>query len=388
MDLVTARAELRRLLRVERLEERFAVRRRIDVRQVVVQEAEHRVVAGRQIVHRRVLDFEVPLAHRAPHARDRVARGAPQSRLRLRGVDLLANRAVEAPVEEHGMVMTPGAPLGRLRAHDVLHVLDGLAVPLVVERREAVHRRFPLLEDLLVTAAAALARHEEVRGDGPVHVGVGRRRKEGAARTGAFLVHACGYDGRVLDGGPRLRSTGVRFSGEWGADGQQHRRAACKAHEGALPGVSVARHIDGAANEQQPEAGDRQPDVHRQQRPPRPGGAHNHDEGACDRAGGQHHGAQQGKWIRARPDQTQTESHGERHAQRHVKDDVGEIEERRTRERSQIRGVQHEHGQGNEQTLRAGSRRHGSNMNALVPRRGCGADVFPTYGGRQCGSSG
>jgi hypothetical protein len=39
----------------------------------------------------------------------------------------------------------------------VLHVLDRLAVPLVVERRQMVHDASPLLVDLLVAAAARTA---------------------------------------------------------------------------------------------------------------------------------------------------------------------------------------------------------------------------------------
>ena len=101
-----------------------------------------------------------------------------QAGLRFRRVDLLLDRPVEAAVEEHRVVVAAGAPFRRLRADGVLHVLDRLAVPLVVERRKVVRRRVPLVVDVLVAAAARCAGHEEVRRDGAADVGVGRRGKE------------------------------------------------------------------------------------------------------------------------------------------------------------------------------------------------------------------
>src|SRR5678816_4830379 len=48
--------------------------------------------------------------------------------------------------------MAAAAPLRRLRPDGVLHVLDRLAIPLVVEGREMVHGAFPLGRDIGVTA--------------------------------------------------------------------------------------------------------------------------------------------------------------------------------------------------------------------------------------------
>ena len=163
VHLVARRAELRRLLAMERLEERLAVRLRIDVEQLIVRELQQRVLARRQVVQRRILDDEVALSHRALDVRDRVARRAGEAGLRFRRVDLLLDRPIEPSVEEHRVIVTAGAPLRRLRADDVLHVLDRFAVPLVVERREVVHRRVPLIVDVLVAAAARRAGQEEVR---------------------------------------------------------------------------------------------------------------------------------------------------------------------------------------------------------------------------------
>ena len=165
VNLVTRRAELRGLFPMERLDERVAVRLRVELDELVVHGAKETVLARRQIVQRRVLDDEVPLAHRALHARDRVARGARESGLRLRRVDLLLDRAVEPAVEEHRVIVAAGAPLRRLRADDVLHVLDRLAVPLIVERREVMRRGVPLVVDVLVASAARGARHEKVGRD-------------------------------------------------------------------------------------------------------------------------------------------------------------------------------------------------------------------------------
>ena len=73
---------------------------------------------------------------------------------------------------------------------DVLHVLDRLAVPLVVERREVVRRRLPLLVDVLVAAAARLSLVMK-NFDGIVRCTLvsEARRKERARRAGAFFVH-------------------------------------------------------------------------------------------------------------------------------------------------------------------------------------------------------
>ena len=90
---------------MERLQERLAVRLRVEERQLVVRERQERVLAGREIVQRRVLDREVPLPHRAADVRDRMARRAAQPGLRFRRVDLLLDRPVEPAVEEHRVVV-------------------------------------------------------------------------------------------------------------------------------------------------------------------------------------------------------------------------------------------------------------------------------------------
>ena len=116
-------------------------------------------------MQRRILHGEIAVAHAAAHVHDGVARHAAQPGLRFRRIDLFLDRPVEAAVEEDGVIVAAGAPLAGPRADHVLHVLDGLAVELVVERREVVHRALPLLVDVLVALAAGFRIHEEVRRD-------------------------------------------------------------------------------------------------------------------------------------------------------------------------------------------------------------------------------
>ena len=127
-----------------------------------MQASQQRILARRQLVEGRVLDDKIALPHRAADVHDRMTRGAPQTGLRLRCVDLPADRLIEPSVEEHCVIVAPRAPLGRLRARDILQVLDRLAIPLVVERRKVVGRRIPLLVNVGVASATALAGQEKI----------------------------------------------------------------------------------------------------------------------------------------------------------------------------------------------------------------------------------
>jgi hypothetical protein len=84
MDLVTARAELRGLFAMERLDERVAVRTRREVDQRIVCLLQDWMLAGGEIVERRVFDREVALPHRAADVHDGVAGRAGQTGLRFR----------------------------------------------------------------------------------------------------------------------------------------------------------------------------------------------------------------------------------------------------------------------------------------------------------------
>ena len=200
VHLVARRAEVGLLIRVEWLEERPAVRLGSELRHQIVRPAYGRELARGQVMQRGVLDDEVALPHRAADMDDGMARRAAQPGLRLRRIDLLAGRPVEPAVEEHRVVVAAGAPLRRLGADDVLHVLDRAAVPLVVERREMVRRLVPLVVDVTVTPAAHLARKEEVGRDQVARVASGRRREERRAGARPFVFHRHGRKLWVLDG--------------------------------------------------------------------------------------------------------------------------------------------------------------------------------------------
>src|SRR3954467_15859506 len=106
-----------------------------------------------------------------------MARGARKTSLRFRRINLFFDRLVETAVEEHRVVVAAGAPLRGFGADRVLHVLDRLAVPLIVERREMTRRRLPLFVDIGMAPAAACTGHEKVCWSRPVHVRLARRSK-------------------------------------------------------------------------------------------------------------------------------------------------------------------------------------------------------------------
>ena len=88
--------------------------------------------------------------------------GTAKPRLRFWRVDLVADWAVELPVEEHGMVVTSCTPFGRFGSDNILHVLNRFSVPLVIERREVVNRGIPLVIDVTMTAPARLTCQKKI----------------------------------------------------------------------------------------------------------------------------------------------------------------------------------------------------------------------------------
>src|SRR3954470_21883936 len=101
-----------------------------------------------------------------------MARHATQAGLRFWSVDLFLDRAIEASIEEHCMIVAARAPFARFRPHHRLHVLNRFPVELVVERSEMMSRALPLLVDVAVTFAALLRFHEEGRRHKPPIRGV------------------------------------------------------------------------------------------------------------------------------------------------------------------------------------------------------------------------
>src|SRR5581483_5354845 len=93
----------------------------------------------------------------------------------------------------------PAAPLRGPGSHHLLHVLDGLAVPLIIEGREVVHRGVPLVEDVCVTAPARLGAHEELGGYQLAVHGLRGAGKEGTGWTVAFAIHGVGRSRRIMD---------------------------------------------------------------------------------------------------------------------------------------------------------------------------------------------
>ncbi len=199
VHLVAGGAKLGGIHAHEGLHERALMRNRIEIGEKVIERANVLVVAGGDFVQRWILDGEAAVAHGAVHVHDGVAGRASEAGVGFGSVDLGLDRPLKPPVEEDRVIVTTRAPFARLRPDDILHVLDRLAIELIIERREMVHRAFPLLEDVLVASAAGLRVHEKVRGDDAVHVGVRRRGEEGRFRTGAFLLHAGGNDQRIAN---------------------------------------------------------------------------------------------------------------------------------------------------------------------------------------------
>ena len=151
-----------------------------------------------------ILQIEIGLAHGALHAGDGVAHHAAQSGLRFRTMhDLLDRRIHHAAVEHRGIVAST-APFRGLGADRVLHVLDRLAVPLIVERRKMVRRAEPLVVDIFVAALAGVGLHEKLAGNFLLSVDLRRTGKERTLRTVALAIHVVGRHGGILNSVARL----------------------------------------------------------------------------------------------------------------------------------------------------------------------------------------
>ena len=222
MDLVAARAELGGVLPVEGLHEDLLVRAGIRHGQKIVEPLQDGVVAGGHVMQGGILDDQRPVSHAAGDPDDGVAGGAGQTGLCLRGVDLLPDGSVESPVEENGMVVAAGAPLGGPGADHVLHVFDGLAIPLVVEGGEVVHGGVPLLVDIGMAPLAGVGSHEEIGGNQVAAAGGGRGGEEGTLGSVSLLFHGERRAGRVADAVGRVRE-GALIAGQGCRDQhQQH----------------------------------------------------------------------------------------------------------------------------------------------------------------------
>src|SRR5262249_12270322 len=101
--------------------------------------------------------------------------------------------------EKQGRIVAARAPLGSPYARNILHVLDTLAVPLIVEGRKMMGRAVPLLVDVLVAALAGLRLHEVFRGYVVSVVGLHGAREELPARSVALAFQGCGRHPGIHD---------------------------------------------------------------------------------------------------------------------------------------------------------------------------------------------
>src|SRR5271167_2982201 len=98
----------------------------------------------------RIFEIEIRLAHSALHAGNGVAHHAAKSGLRGGRVNNLLDGRIHFAAIKKGWIMASGAPFRRLGAYRVLHVLDALAIPLIVEGCKMMRRAEPLLIDVLM----------------------------------------------------------------------------------------------------------------------------------------------------------------------------------------------------------------------------------------------
>ena len=193
------RAKLRIVFH-KRLQEGRLVRLGLQVGEEVIHLLDPWVLARRQFMQWRIFNCETSVAHGAVDVHDRMAGYASQAVLRFRCIDLVFDRLVETAIEEHGMIVASRAPLRALGARYVLHVLDGFAIVLIVERSKVMHRGVPLFVDVLVTLSAALRIHKEIGWDRAANIGLGGRGPEGRLRSAAFFLHRRGnVQSRITD---------------------------------------------------------------------------------------------------------------------------------------------------------------------------------------------
>ncbi len=134
MNFVTRGTELCRLLAHKRLEEDAPMRLWIQLDQEVVKRADHRILARCEFMQLGIFKVEIGLAHGAFHVGDGVAHHAAESGLGFGRVDDLFDRRIHFAGVEHGRIMASAAPFRRFGANGILHILDRLAIPLIVER--------------------------------------------------------------------------------------------------------------------------------------------------------------------------------------------------------------------------------------------------------------
>src|SRR5579863_8436350 len=146
-----------------------------------------------------VFEIKIPLPHTALHVGDRVAHHATKSGLRLGTVHDLLYRRIHQSTVKHGGIVASAAPFGGFGADRVLHILDTLAIPLIVERRKMMGRTEPLIVDVLVAALAGVGFHEELAGNFLAAINLGRTGKEWPIGAVALSIHSGRWHGGILN---------------------------------------------------------------------------------------------------------------------------------------------------------------------------------------------
>src|SRR5579863_6929901 len=175
-----------------------------------------------------VFEIEISLPHTALHVGDRVAHHATKSGLRLGTVHDLLYRRIHQSTVKHGGIVASAAPFGGFGTDRVLHVLDTLAIPLIVERRKMMGRTEPLIVDVLVAALAGVGLHEEPAGNFLSAIDLCRTGKEWPIGAVSLPIHSCGRHRRILDARLILPARFTQITGAYpeSSEHQQTNRAA------------------------------------------------------------------------------------------------------------------------------------------------------------------
>ena len=189
MNLVARRTKLGRICTHKRLQKGAAVRLRVQPNHEIVQLANEGIFAGSKFMEFRIFEEKVALAHGALHFHNAVAHQAAEAGARFRAVNNLFDGRIKQTAVKQSRIVAAGAPFGRTHTGDFLHVLDALAIPLIVEGREMVHRAVPLFVDIRMAALASVRFHEVLRGNVAAMFGLRGAGEEFPLRAVAFRIH-------------------------------------------------------------------------------------------------------------------------------------------------------------------------------------------------------
>ena len=169
-------------------------------------------------------------------------------------------------------------------------------------------------------------------------------------RSGAFPGHALRRRGRVDDPVLGPKRGAASSGGGGGADRGDDQQRADTGEDDARAAPGRAQACAGRIHEQRDAAGERQRDMNRQEPAERTRGADDHDgDAGKGPRGAQHPGEAQRQTGRSpRAHQAAAEHNGQPQAEHHVQHDVDEVEERRARERGEVRGIEREEDYGDE----------------------------------------